>query len=71
MGDTGSLALGGLVGSIAFMVQQPFTLVIVGGLVMEAPSVILQVGNYKLNGKRILCSIHHHLSFQDGLKLRS
>ena len=63
MGDTGSLALGGLVGSIAFMVQQPFTLVIVGGIfVMEALSVILQVGNYKLNGKRILkmAPIHHH-----------
>jgi phospho-N-acetylmuramoyl-pentapeptide-transferase len=63
MGDTGSLALGGLVGAIAFMVQQPFTLVIVGGIfVMEALSVILQVGNYKLNGKRILrmAPIHHH-----------
>ena len=63
MGDTGSLALGGLVGVIAFMVQQPFTLVIVGGIfVMEALSVILQVGNYKLNGKRILkmAPIHHH-----------
>jgi len=63
MGDTGSLALGGLVGAIAFMVQQPFTLVIVGGIfVLEALSVILQVGNYKLNGKRILkCApIHHH-----------
>mgnify|MGYP003969494815 FL=1 len=63
MGDTGSLALGGLVGAIAFMVQQPFTLVIVGGIfVVEALSVILQVGNYKLNGKRILkCApIHHH-----------
>ncbi|MEL0118801.1 MAG: phospho-N-acetylmuramoyl-pentapeptide-transferase, partial [Opitutae bacterium] len=44
-------------------VQQPFTLVIVGGIfVMEALSVILQVGNYKLNGKRILkmAPIHHH-----------
>ena len=63
MGDTGSLALGGLVGAIAFMVQQPFTLVIVGGIfVVEALSVILQVGNFKLNGKRILkCApIHHH-----------
>lgn len=63
MGDTGSLALGGLVGAIAFMVQQPFTLVIVGGIfVVEALSVILQVGNYKLNGRRILkmAPIHHH-----------
>ena len=53
------------------MVQQPFTLVIVGGIfVMEALSVILQVGNYKLNGKRILKMAQYItiLNFQDGLK---
>ncbi|WP_309397784.1 phospho-N-acetylmuramoyl-pentapeptide-transferase [Cerasicoccus maritimus] len=63
MGDTGSLALGGLIGSIAFMVHQPVTLVIVGGIfVMEAVSVILQVGSFKLTGKRIfrMAPIHHH-----------
>ena len=63
MGDTGSLALGGLIGSIAFMVHQPFTLIIVGGIfVMEAMSVILQVGSFKLFGKRIfrMAPLHHH-----------
>lgn len=63
MGDTGSLALGGLVGIVAFMVQQPFTLVIVGGIfVLEAVSVILQVSHFKMYGTRILkmAPIHHH-----------
>ncbi|MGF1453294.1 MAG: phospho-N-acetylmuramoyl-pentapeptide-transferase, partial [Opitutales bacterium] len=63
MGDTGSLALGGLIGAIAFMVQQPFTLVIVGGIfVAEAVSVLLQVGSFKLTGNRIfrMAPIHHH-----------
>ncbi len=63
MGDTGSLALGGLIGIIAFMIQQPFTLVIVGGIfVMEAVSVILQVGSFKTRGQRIfrMAPIHHH-----------
>lgn len=68
MGDTGSLALGGLIGVLAFMVQQPFTLVIVGGIfVMEAMSVILQVGSYKLRaGKRIfrMAPIHHHFELK-------
>ena len=49
MGDTGSLALGGLIGMIAFMVQQPLTLIIVGGVfVWEAASVILQVVYFKV-----------------------
>jgi phospho-N-acetylmuramoyl-pentapeptide-transferase len=63
MGDTGSLALGGLIGVVAFMVHQPLTLVIVGGIfVCEALSVILQVGSFKLRGKRIfkMSPIHHH-----------
>lgn len=64
MGDTGSLALGGLIGMIAFMVHQPFTLVIVGGIfVIEAMSVVLQVGSFKMRGgKRIFrkAPIHHH-----------
>ena len=69
MGDTGSLAIGGLIGIIAFMVQQPFTLVIVGGVfVMEAVSVIIQVGYFKLTrirygeGQRFfrMAPIHHH-----------
>ena len=54
MGDTGSLAIGGLVGIIALMVHQPFTLIIVGGIfVIEAGSVILQVASFKTRGKRI------------------
>ena len=63
MGDTGSLALGGLIGAIAFMIHQPITLVIVGGIfVLEALSVILQVGSFKLRGKRIfkMAPLHHH-----------
>ena len=68
MGDTGSLALGGLIGMIAFMVHQPFTLIIVGGIfVMEASSVILQVGSFKLRGgKRIfrMSPIHHHFELK-------
>ena len=67
MGDTGSLAIGGLIGVIAFMIQQPFTLVIVGGIfVAEAVSVIMQVISFKSTGKRIfLCSpIHHHFKLK-------
>lgn len=63
MGDTGSLALGGLIGTIAFMVHQPVTLIIVGGIfVMEAMSVILQVYSFKSTGRRIfrMAPIHHH-----------
>jgi len=69
MGDTGSLALGGLIGVIAFMVQQPLTLVIVGGVfVMEAVSVIIQVGYFKTTRRRygegrrffLMAPIHHH-----------
>ena len=63
MGDTGSLALGGLIGIVALMILQPFTLVIIGGVfVAEAVSVILQVASYKLTGRRIfrMAPIHHH-----------
>ena len=67
MGDTGSLALGGLIGMIAFMVHQPLTLIIVGGIfVMEAGSVILQVSSFKLRKKRIfrMSPIHHHFELK-------
>lgn len=67
MGDTGSLALGGLIGAIAFMVHEPFTLVIVGGVfVMESLSVIIQVASFKTTGKRVfrISPIHHH--FEQG-----
>lgn len=67
MGDTGSLAIGGLVGIIALMIHQPLTLIIVGGIfVMEALSVILQVASYKTRGKRIflMSPIHHHFELK-------
>ncbi len=67
MGDTGSLAIGGLVGVIALMVHQPLTLIIVGGIfVMEAGSVILQVASFKSRGKRIflMSPIHHHFELK-------
>ena len=67
MGDTGSLAIGGLVGVIALMIHQPFTLIIVGGIfVMEAGSVILQVASFKTRGKRIfrMSPIHHHFELK-------
>lgn len=63
MGDVGSLALGGALGTIAVLVRQEFLLVIMGGVfVMETVSVILQVGSYKLRGVRIfrMAPIHHH-----------
>lgn len=64
MGDSGSLALGGLIGYIAIVIRQEFLLLIIGGVfVMEAVSVLMQVGYFKLTrGKRIFkCApIHHH-----------
>ena len=63
MGDVGSLSLGGLLGTIAVLTKNEFLFVIVGGVfVMEAISVILQVGSYKLRKKRIfkMAPIHHH-----------
>lgn len=63
MGDTGSLALGGALGTVAVLCKQEILLVVVGALfVVEALSVILQVGSYKYSGKRIflMAPIHHH-----------
>ena len=63
MGDTGSLALGGLLGTIAVATKHEIVLAIVGGLfVMEALSVIVQVGFFKMTGRRIfrMAPIHHH-----------
>lgn len=63
MGDVGSLALGGVLGIIAVLLRQEFLLVIMGGIfVIETLSVILQVGSFKLRGKRIfrMAPIHHH-----------
>ena len=61
------MAIGGLVGIIALMVHQPFTLIIVGGIfVIEAGSVILQVASFKTRGKRIfkMSPIHHHFELK-------
>ena len=63
MGDTGSLALGGTLGAISVIIKHELVLAIVGGIfVAEALSVILQVGSYKLTGKRIfkMAPLHHH-----------
>ncbi|HCC07986.1 MAG TPA: phospho-N-acetylmuramoyl-pentapeptide-transferase [Clostridiales bacterium] len=63
MGDTGSLALGGFVASIALLLKMPLFLAIVGIIyVVEALSVIIQVGVYKLTKKRVfkMAPIHHH-----------
>jgi phospho-N-acetylmuramoyl-pentapeptide-transferase len=63
MGDTGSLALGGALGSIAVATKHEIVLAIVGGLfVLEALSVMIQVGWFKLTGKRVflMAPIHHH-----------
>jgi phospho-N-acetylmuramoyl-pentapeptide-transferase len=64
MGDTGALALGGALGTVAILVKQELLLVVVGGLfVLEAMSVIIQVLSYKLRGgKRVfkMAPLHHH-----------
>jgi phospho-N-acetylmuramoyl-pentapeptide-transferase len=63
MGDTGSLALGGLIGSVAVATKHEIVMAIIGGLfVMETLSVIIQVGYFKLTGKRVflMAPIHHH-----------
>lgn len=63
MGDTGSLALGGMIGAIAVATKHEIVLAIVGGLfVLEAVSVIAQVISFKLTGKRVfrMAPIHHH-----------
>ncbi|MDF7671220.1 phospho-N-acetylmuramoyl-pentapeptide-transferase [Orbaceae bacterium ESL0721] len=63
MGDIGSLALGGVLGIISVLLRQEFLLLIMGGIfVAETLSVILQVGSFKLRGKRIfrMAPIHHH-----------
>lgn len=63
MGDVGSLALGGAIGTVAVAIKQEILLLSIGGIfVVEALSVILQVGSFKLTGKRIfrMAPLHHH-----------
>ena len=63
MGDTGSLALGAAVGTVALLIKQELNLFFVGGLfVVEALSVIIQVGSYRFTGRRVfhMAPLHHH-----------
>jgi phospho-N-acetylmuramoyl-pentapeptide-transferase len=63
MGDVGSLALGGALGTVAILIKQELLLPIVGGVfVIEALSVIIQVASFKLTGQRVfkMAPIHHH-----------
>ncbi len=63
MGDTGSLALGGAIGTMAILTKQELLLPLVAGLfVLEGLSVMIQVGSYKLTGKRVfrMAPLHHH-----------
>ena len=67
MGDVGSLALGGSLGTVAVIAKQEIVLAIVGGVfVMEALSVIFQVSSYRLRGKRIfrMAPLHHHFELK-------
>ena len=63
MGDVGSLALGGALGTIAVLIRQEFLLPIVGGIfVIEALSVMIQVASFRMTGRRVflMAPIHHH-----------
>src|SRR6188474_1512271 len=63
MGDTGSLALGGMLGATAVAVKHEIVLAVIGGLfVLEAVSVIVQVASFKMTGKRVfrMAPLHHH-----------
>jgi phospho-N-acetylmuramoyl-pentapeptide-transferase len=63
MGDVGSLALGGAIGTLALLAKAELLLPFIGGLfVVEAASVILQVASFRLTGRRIfrMAPLHHH-----------
>ena len=67
MGDTGSLALGGALGTIAVLLKRELLLLIIGGVfVAEALSVILQVASFRIRGKRIfrMAPLHHHFELK-------
>ena len=67
MGDVGALALGAVLGVMAVIVRQEIVLFIMGGVfVMETISVMLQVGSFKLTGRRIfrMAPIHHHFELK-------
>ena len=68
MGDVGSLALGGAIGTVALLIKKELLLVVVGGIfVLEALSVIMQVGSFRLTKKRIfkIAPLHHHFQFMN------
>jgi len=67
MGDLGSLTLGGILGTLAVLVRHEIVFAIMAGVfVMETLSVIIQVGSYKLRGKRVflMAIIHHHFELK-------
>jgi phospho-N-acetylmuramoyl-pentapeptide-transferase len=67
MGDVGSLALGGAIGTIAVIIKQELLLIFIGGVfVAEALSVMIQVASFKMRGKRIfkMAPLHHHFELQ-------
>ena len=67
MGDVGSLALGGAIGTVAVIIKQELLLVLIGGVfVAEALSVILQVASFKFSGKRVflMAPLHHHFELK-------
>ena len=67
MGDVGSLALGGAIGTVAVIIKQELLLIFIGGVfVAEALSVMIQVASYKLRGKRVfkMAPLHHHFELQ-------
>ena len=67
MGDTGSLALGGGIATVAILIKQELALIVVGGVfVIEAMSVIIQVLSFKIRGKRVfaMAPLHHHFEMK-------
>ena len=67
MGDLGSLTLGGILGTLAVLIRHEIVFAIMAGVfVMETLSVIIQVGSYKLRGKRVflMAPIHHHFELK-------
>ena len=67
MGDLGSLTLGGILGTLAVIIRHEVVFAIMAGVfVMETLSVIIQVGSYKLRGKRVflMAPIHHHFELK-------
>src|SRR5204863_2259 len=74
MGDAGSLALGGAIGTLAVLTKAELLLPLIGGLyVVEAGSVIVQVASFKLTGRRVfrMAPLHHHYELSGARRPRS